>query len=146
MSSNKLKNNTHSTSSVPQILDSATALASWGTQTHSAPSVEVRPMPHLSCSPGRNTDPKWTSGPCEFTLPFRNVVNCCQILTYLNTYFHFISSTIAEVFILVLQWCEHVCDVDWDSSLHCGALQSPGSAPENGRQGDESSTSLTLYR
>lgn len=44
------------------------------------------------------------------------------------------------------QWREHVCDVDWDSPIHGGALQSPSPAPEDGRQGDEPSTSLPLYR
>lgn len=56
------------------------------------------------------------------------------------------SATIANVCILVFQWCEHVCNVDWDSPVHCGALQSPSAASEDGRQGDEPSTPLTLYR
>lgn len=56
------------------------------------------------------------------------------------------SAAVANVCILVFQWCEHVCDVDWDSAVHCGALQPPSPASEDGRQGDEPSTPLTLYR
>lgn len=51
---------------VLKILASATALASWDTQTRLALSVEVQPMPPQNCSPGRNMGPKWTSGPCGY--------------------------------------------------------------------------------
>lgn len=38
----------------------------------------------------------------------------------------------AEVYILVFQWREHVRNVDGDSAVHRGALQSPSAAPEDG--------------
>lgn len=47
---------------------------------------------------------------------------------------------------LIFQWCEHVRDADRDPAVHRGALQSPSPAPEDGGQGDEPSTSLTLHR
>lgn len=56
------------------------------------------------------------------------------------------SSPRAEVYILIFQWRKHVRNVDWDSPVHCGALQSPSPASEDGGQGDEPSTSFTLHR
>lgn len=66
--------------------------------------------------------------------------------TYFNTFVYFTSAHRAQVCILIFQWCEHVRDVDRDAAVHRGALQSPGPAPEDGGQGDEPSTSLTLHR
>lgn len=47
---------------------------------------------------------------------------------------------------VVLQWGEHVRHVDGNPSVHRGALQSASPAPEDGGQGDEPSTSLSIYR
>lgn len=77
------------TSSVPQILDSVTALASWDTQIHSAPNVGVRPMLPRSYSPGRNMGRRWMSGPCECNFLLSNYTNCCQTSRYWNRFVNF---------------------------------------------------------
>jgi len=52
----------------------------------------------------------------------------------------------ADVCILIFQRCEHVRHVDREPAVHRGALQPPSPPPEDGGQGDEPSTSLTLLR
>lgn len=119
---------------VLQILASATALVSWDTQIHLALSVEVQPTPPQNCSPGRNMGLKWTSGPCEY------------INILLHDYYAYTTQFSQFTSVLIFQRREHVCNVDRDASVHRGALQSPSSAPEDGRQGDEPPTSLTVHR
>lgn len=37
------------------------------------------------------------------------------------------------LFIVILQWCEHVCNADWKPPVYRGSVQPSRSASEDGR-------------